>query len=74
MGQRVETNLVAASLAFLVAPAHETLAGAPAPGPLSRPTASQTYAWVGSDGLPFTVHLSSPPKVLGRIDEGDTAN
>jgi formyl-CoA transferase len=62
LGQRVETNLVAASLAFLVAPATETLAGAPAPGPLSRPTASQTYAWVASDGLPFTVHLSSPPK------------
>jgi formyl-CoA transferase len=62
LGQHVETNLVAASLAFLVAPATETLAGAPPPGPLSRPTASQTYAWVASDGLPFTVHLSSPPK------------
>jgi formyl-CoA transferase len=62
LGQHVETNLVAASLAFLVAPATETLAGAPAPGPLSRPTASQTYAWKASDGLPFTVHLSSPPK------------
>jgi formyl-CoA transferase len=62
LGQHVETSLVAASLAFLVAPATETLAGAPAPGPMSRPTASQTYAWLASDGLALTVHLSSPPK------------
>ena len=61
-GQHVETSLVAASLAFLVAPATETLAGAPAPGPMGRPTASQTYAWLASDGLALTVHLSSPPK------------
>jgi crotonobetainyl-CoA:carnitine CoA-transferase CaiB-like acyl-CoA transferase len=61
-GQHVETSLVAASLAFLVAPATETLAGASPPGPKSRPTASQTYAWLASDGLPLTVHLSSPPK------------
>ncbi len=61
-GQHVQTSLVAASLAFLVAPATETLNGAPPPGPRSRPTASQTYAWLASDGLPLTVHLSSPPK------------
>jgi formyl-CoA transferase len=75
LGQHVETSLVAASLAFLVAPATETLAGAPAPGPMSRPTASQTYAWLSSDGLALTVHLSSPPKfweglarAVGRAD------
>jgi crotonobetainyl-CoA:carnitine CoA-transferase CaiB-like acyl-CoA transferase len=75
LGQHVETSLVAASLAFLVAPATETLAGAPAPGPMSRPTASQTYAWLASDGLALTVHLSSPPKfwqglakAVGRAD------
>ncbi len=62
LGQHVETSLVAASLAFLVAPATEMLAGAPAPGPMTRPTASQTYAWLASDGLALTVHLSSPPK------------
>jgi crotonobetainyl-CoA:carnitine CoA-transferase CaiB-like acyl-CoA transferase len=61
-GQHVQTSLVAATLAFLVAPATDTLNGAPAPGPLSRPTSSQTYAWLASDGLPLTVHLSSPPK------------
>jgi crotonobetainyl-CoA:carnitine CoA-transferase CaiB-like acyl-CoA transferase len=62
VGQHVETSLLAATLGFLVAPATETLSGKPAPGPHSRPTSSQTYAWVGADGLPFAVHLSSPPK------------
>jgi formyl-CoA transferase len=61
-GQHVETSLLAATLGFLVAPATDTLTGKPAPGPLSRPTSSQTYAWLASDGLPFTVHLSSPPR------------
>ena len=61
-GQRVDTSLVAATLGFLVAPATDTLAGKPPPGPRSRPVSSQTYAWTASDGLPFTVHLSSPPK------------
>jgi crotonobetainyl-CoA:carnitine CoA-transferase CaiB-like acyl-CoA transferase len=61
-GQHVETSLVAATLGFLVAPATETLSGGPSPGPLTRPTASQTYAWLASDGLPLTIHLSSPPK------------
>jgi formyl-CoA transferase len=75
LGQHVETSLVAASLAFLVAPATETLAGAPPPGPMSRPTASQTYAWLASDGLALTVHLSSPPKfwegLVRAIDRTD---
>jgi crotonobetainyl-CoA:carnitine CoA-transferase CaiB-like acyl-CoA transferase len=61
-GQRVDTSLVAATLGFLIAPATETLAGKPPPHNLSRPISSQTYAWKGSDGKPFTVHLSSPPK------------
>jgi len=61
-GQRVDTSLLAATLAFLVGPATETLSGGPLPGPLTRPAASQTYAWLASDGLPLTVHLSSPPK------------
>jgi crotonobetainyl-CoA:carnitine CoA-transferase CaiB-like acyl-CoA transferase len=62
IGQRVDTSLVGATLGFLVAPATDTLAGNPPPGPRSRPISSQTYAWTASDGLPFTVHLSSPAK------------
>ena len=76
-GQHVQTSLVAATLAFLVAPATDTLNGAPAPGPLSRPTSSQTYAWLASDGLPLTVHLSSPPKFwegLARATVGRTCS
>lgn len=74
-GQRVDTSLVGATLGFLVAPATDALVGHPPQGPRSRPVASQTYAWLGGDGLPFTVHLSSPPKfwqglatVAGRAD------
>lgn len=61
-GQFVETSMVGATLAFLIAPATECLATGEIPGPTSRPRASQTYAFAGSDGLPFAIHLSSPPK------------
>lgn len=75
IGQKVDTSLVGATLAFLVAPATDALAGRPPQGPRSRPVSSQTFAWLGADRLPFTVHLSSPPKfwqglatVAGRAD------
>jgi crotonobetainyl-CoA:carnitine CoA-transferase CaiB-like acyl-CoA transferase len=61
-GQKVATTLVGATLQFLTAAATETLAGGDPHGPYTRPIASQTYAWRAGDGLPFTVHLSSPPK------------
>lgn len=61
-GQFVETSMVGGTLAFLIAPATECLATGEIPGPTSRPRASQTYAFAGSDGLPFAIHLSSPPK------------
>ncbi|MEE9550866.1 MAG: CoA transferase, partial [Candidatus Binatia bacterium] len=47
---------------FLNAPATSYLATGESPGPDSRPRSSQTYAFTGSDGLPFAIHLSSPPK------------
>lgn len=61
-GQYVATSMVAATLAFLTAPATGYLATGESPGPESRPRSSQTYAFTGSDGLPFAIHLSSPPK------------
>jgi crotonobetainyl-CoA:carnitine CoA-transferase CaiB-like acyl-CoA transferase len=61
-GQRVGTSLVGATVAFLIAACTEALAGEPPQGPTSRPRQSQTYAWTAGDGLPFVVHLSSPPK------------
>ncbi|MCA1644815.1 MAG: CoA transferase [Chloroflexi bacterium] len=79
-GQRVDTSLVGATLGFLVAPATDALAGLEPNGPRSRPIASQTYAWTASDGLPFTVHLSSPDKfwrglarAAGRPEMADDA-
>ncbi|HZR97630.1 MAG TPA: CaiB/BaiF CoA-transferase family protein [Chloroflexota bacterium] len=61
-GQMVGTSLVGAIVAFNVNAATTALAGEPPEGPTGRPRASQTYAWTASDGLPFVVHLSSPPK------------
>ncbi len=61
-GQRVDTSLVGAIVGFNVSAATEALAGGAHHGPTSRPRASQTYAWTAADGLPFVVHLSSPPK------------
>ncbi len=49
-------------LAFLIAPATDSLATGKIPGPYTRPMQSQTYAFSGSDGLPFAIHLSSPQK------------
>lgn len=61
-GQQVDTTMAGAVLGFLTAPATETLAHGQPPGPYTRPRQSQTYAFSGSDGLPFAIHLSSPQK------------
>jgi crotonobetainyl-CoA:carnitine CoA-transferase CaiB-like acyl-CoA transferase len=61
-GQQVGTSLVGAIIAFNVNSATTALAGELAEGPTARPRSSQTYAWSAGDGLPFVVHLSSPPK------------
>jgi crotonobetainyl-CoA:carnitine CoA-transferase CaiB-like acyl-CoA transferase len=61
-GQRVEATMAGAILGFLIAPATDCLATGKIPGPYTRPMQSQTYAFSGSDGLPFAIHLSSPQK------------
>jgi crotonobetainyl-CoA:carnitine CoA-transferase CaiB-like acyl-CoA transferase len=61
-GQQVDATMAGSVLAFLIAPATETLAHGQPPGPYTRPRQSQTYAFAGSDGLPFAIHLSSPQK------------
>ena len=61
-GQQVDATMAGAVLGFLGAPATETLAHGRPPGPYTRPRQSQTYAFSGSDGLPFAIHLSSPQK------------
>ncbi len=61
-GQQIDATMAGSVLAFLIAPATETLAHGQPPGPYTRPRHSQTYAFSGSDGLPFAIHLSSPQK------------
>lgn len=61
-GQQIDATMAGSVLAFLIAPATETLAHGQPPGPYTRPRQSQTYAFAGSDGLPFAIHLSSPQK------------
>ena len=61
-GQQIDATMAGAVLGFLTAPATETLAHGRPPGPYTRPRQSQTYAFSGSDGLPFAIHLSSPQK------------
>ena len=61
-GQQVDTTMAGSTLAFLIAPATDSLATGKIPGPYTRPMQSQTYAFSGSDGLPFAIHLSSPQK------------
>ena len=61
-GQQVDATMVGSILAFLIAPATETLAHGEPPGPYTRPRQSQTYAFAGSDGSMFAIHLSSPQK------------
>jgi crotonobetainyl-CoA:carnitine CoA-transferase CaiB-like acyl-CoA transferase len=61
-GQQIDATMAGSILAFLIAPATDTLATGRVPGPYTRPRQSQTYAFSGSDGLPFAIHLSSPQK------------
>ena len=61
-GQQVDTTMAGSVLAFLIAPATDSLATGKTPGPYTRPMQSQTYAFTGSDGAMFAIHLSSPEK------------
>ena len=61
-GQQVDATMVGSILAFLNAPATETLSHGRVPGPYTRPRQSQTYAFSCSDGAMLAIHLSSPQK------------
>jgi crotonobetainyl-CoA:carnitine CoA-transferase CaiB-like acyl-CoA transferase len=61
-GQRVETSLLRATVAFIGENAARYLAGGEVPDRASRTRLAQVFAFTGGDGLPFVVHLSSPPK------------
>ncbi len=61
-GQQIDATMVGSILAFLNAPATETLFHGRVPGPYTRPRQSQTYAFACSDGAMLAIHLSSPQK------------
>ncbi len=61
-GQNVDVTMAGSIIGFLIAAATDALSTGKVHGPYSRPIQSQTYAFVGSDDLPFAIHLSSPQK------------
>lgn len=61
-GQRLEVSMLGAMLGYITEAASTFLDLGEVPGPDTRPRRAQVYAFVARDGLPFIVHLSSPPK------------
>lgn len=61
-GQRVDATMLGSMLGFLCEQVTSYLDAGEVPGPYTRPRSAQVYAFVAQDGLPFAVHLSSPPK------------
>jgi crotonobetainyl-CoA:carnitine CoA-transferase CaiB-like acyl-CoA transferase len=62
MGQRVETSLLASTLAFLGENAARYFEEGDVPKRKTRTQTAQVYGFVAGDDKPFVVHLSSPPK------------
>jgi len=74
-GQRVDGSMLGSMIAFQTDAAANYLNEGKIARPDSRPRGAQVYAGVAADGLPFAVHLSSPPKffqglmtAIGRPD------
>lgn len=61
-GRRVETSLLQATTAFVAENAARFFDEGDVPTRATRARIAQAYAFVAGDGLPFAVHLSSPPK------------
>ncbi|MBI2317690.1 MAG: CoA transferase [Betaproteobacteria bacterium] len=77
-GQKVETSLLQATVAFVGENAARYLATGVVPDRNSRLREAQVYVFPGSDGLPFVIHMSSPQKfwhavtrVIGRPELKD---
>ena len=62
VGQKVETSLLQATVAFSGENAVRYLASGIIPDCHTRLHTAQVYAYTAADGLPFVVHLSSPQK------------
>jgi formyl-CoA transferase len=61
-GQKVETSLLQATLAFLGENAANFFEDDRVPSRATRCQRAQVFAFTAGDGLPFVVHLSSPEK------------
>lgn len=61
-GRRVEVAMLDAMIAFSTEPFSAYFATGTAPGPLTRASGSQAYAFICSDGKFVAIHLSSPEK------------
>jgi formyl-CoA transferase len=61
-GQKVETSLLQATLAFLGENAANFFDDNKVPSRATRCQRAQVFAFTAGDGLPFVVHLSSPEK------------
>lgn len=76
-GQLVETSLLQASIAFNGENAARYFATGQVPSRASRSREAGIFVFTAGDGLPFVVHLSSPPKfwegLLEATGRGDLA-
>jgi formyl-CoA transferase len=61
-GVKVEVSMLSACLAFQPMGIAQLVSTGEIPSVMSRARQSQSYAFVGSDGLPFAIHLSTPQK------------
>ncbi len=69
LGRAVDVSMVGASLSFLRGSVGTELLDGAKSGRLTRAMSSQSYAFVGSDGEAFVVHLSTPTKFwLGLLN------
>jgi crotonobetainyl-CoA:carnitine CoA-transferase CaiB-like acyl-CoA transferase len=69
-GQRVDTSLLEATVSFLGENAARFFENGKVPNRATRTHQAQVYAFVGADGKPFVIHLSTPTKfwqALARV-------
>lgn len=68
-GTLIETSLLQATTAFLAENAARYFSDGVVPTRATRAQIAQAYAFIAGDGLPFVVHLSSPPKFWHGLTE-----
>lgn len=68
-GQRVETSLMEATVSAIGENATRYFMDDKVPGRALRTHIAQVYAFVGKDGLPFVIHMSSVPHFWKSLTE-----